>query len=77
VRAIRLAEAKGKVAAALAVRESDEVFVIATDGNVIRIPLSDVSRQSREATGVRVMRLELAQEVAGVALADREEPEAT
>ncbi len=73
VRAIRLAEAKGKVAAAVPVREGDEVFVISTDGNVIRIPISDVSRQSRAATGVRVMKLELSQEVAGVALAEREE----
>ncbi len=73
VRAIRLAEAKGKVAAAVPVREGDEIFVISTDGNVIRIPIADVSRQSRAATGVRVMKLELSQEVAGVALAEPEE----
>jgi DNA gyrase subunit A len=73
VRAIRLAEAKGKVAGALAVSPGDEIFVVSTDGNVIRVPISDISRQSRDATGVRIMKLELSQEVAGLTLADREE----
>lgn len=70
VKAITLAEPKGKVAGALAVKDGDEVFVVSTEGNVIRIQISGVSRQSRNATGVRVMKLELSQEVAGLALAD-------
>ena len=46
----------------------DEIFVIASGGTVIRMPVRDISSQGRDATGVRVMNLDDGQAVAAVAL---------
>ena len=70
VKAMRLVEGKGKVAAAVKAGESDEVLVIATDGKVIRVPCSEISKQGRVASGVRIMRLDVADEVAALALVE-------
>ena len=45
----------------------DEIFVIASGGTVIRMPVRDISSQGRDATGVRVMNLDDGQTVAAVA----------
>ena len=45
----------------------DEIFVVASGGTVIRMPVRDISSQGRDATGVRVMNLDDGQEVAAVA----------
>jgi DNA gyrase subunit A len=67
VRAIKLTAKKGFVVAAFMVHIDDEIFVIASGGIVIRMPVREISSQGRDATGVRVMNLEPGQAVAAVA----------
>jgi DNA gyrase subunit A len=67
VRAIKLTAKKGFVVSAFMVGIEDEIFVIASGGVVIRMPVRDISSQGRDATGVRVMNLDDGQSVAAVA----------
>ena len=67
VRGIRLTARRGHVVAAFMVSLDDEIFVIASGGTVIRMPVREISSQGRDATGVRVMNLDDGQEVAAVA----------
>lgn len=67
VRGIRLTARKGYVVAAFMVGLDDEIFVIATGGVVIRMPVREISSQGRDATGVRVMNLDEGSSVAAVA----------
>jgi DNA gyrase subunit A len=67
VRGIKLTARKGHVVAAFMVGLEDEIFVIATGGVIIRMPVRDISSQGRDATGVRVMNLDGDQRVAAVA----------
>ena len=67
VRGIRLTAKKGSVIAAFMVGLDDEIFVVASGGVVIRMPVRDISSQGRDATGVRVMNLDEGQTVAAVA----------
>jgi DNA gyrase subunit A len=67
VRGIRLTASRGVVAAAFMVGLDDEIFVIASGGTVIRMPVREISSQGRDATGVRVMNLDAGQSVAAVA----------
>jgi DNA gyrase subunit A len=65
---IRITEQRGTVAAAFMVNDGDDVFLVASGGVIIRIPIADVSVQGRDATGVRVMNLDDGQYVAAAAL---------
>ncbi len=67
VRGIKLTARKGFVVAAFMVGIDDEIFVIASDGVVIRMPVRDISSQGRDATGVRVMAVDGDRQVASVA----------
>ncbi|HYI61885.1 MAG TPA: DNA gyrase subunit A [Acidimicrobiales bacterium] len=67
VRGIKLTAKKGSVVAAFMVGLDDEVFVVASGGVVIRMPVRDISSQGRDATGVRVMNVDDGQSVAAVA----------
>src|SRR5690606_21908534 len=67
VRAMKLTEKQGSVVATLMVHIVEEIFVIATGGVVIRMPVREISSQGRDATGVKVMNLEAGQRVASVA----------
>jgi DNA gyrase/topoisomerase IV subunit A len=49
------------------VRPGNGIFLIASDGQVIRMSVRDISRQGRDTTGVRVMRLEMGVEIAAIA----------
>jgi len=57
VKAIKLTRVRGKLVGALAVPEGSEIFATSSDGVVIRIGTDSISRQKRDATGVRVMNL--------------------
>ncbi len=74
VRAVRLVERKGEVVAALGVSAGDEAMVVASDGVVIRLPVTDVSTQGAYATGVKVMQVAGDRKVSAVTLVPREEP---
>ena len=55
MRTMKLRGDGAEVVRALSVRPGDEVMLIASNGVIIRIPVSDVSVQGRDASGVRVM----------------------
>ena len=67
VRGIKLTGRRGQVAAAFMVSIDDEIFMIASGGTVIRMPVREISSQGRDATGVRVMNLDDGQALAAVA----------
>src|SRR5690606_39435981 len=49
VKGIRITEQRGTVAAAFMVDDGDEVFLVASGGVIIRIPVSSVSVQGRRS----------------------------
>jgi DNA gyrase subunit A len=67
IRAMRIMDGRGTVVAARVVTPEDEVFMVASNGVTIRIPVSSVSVMGRDASGVRVMSLSDDQLVAAVA----------
>ena len=67
VKGIKITARKGVVVAAFMVGLDDEIFVIASNGTVIRMPVREISSQGRDATGVRVMNLGGDEVVASVA----------
>jgi DNA gyrase subunit A len=67
VKGIKITARKGVVVAAFMVGLDDEIFVIASSGTVIRMPVREISSQGRDATGVRVMNLGADELVASVA----------
>jgi DNA gyrase subunit A len=67
VKGIKLTARRGQVVAAFMVSLDDEIFIIASGGTVIRMPVRHISSQGRDATGVRVMNLDAGQTVAAVA----------
>ncbi len=73
VKAMRLTRVRGTLVAARAVAPGDEIFVISSDGIVIRQPVDEVSRHKRESTGVRVMNLEDGAELSAVTLVPAED----
>ena len=55
VKAIKLTRVRGKLVAARTVSPNSEIFVTSTDGVVIRSGADTISRQKRDASGVKVM----------------------
>ncbi len=67
VRSVRVNEQRGRVVGALFVANEAEVLLISAQGVIIRTPVSAISQQGRDATGVRVMNLGKGDNVAAVA----------
>ncbi|HVE76955.1 MAG TPA: DNA gyrase subunit A [Actinomycetota bacterium] len=67
VKTAKLTSRRGTVQGAGVVRLGHEVFLIASDGQVIKMTVKDISRQGRDTTGVRVMRMEPGVSVAAMA----------
>jgi len=67
MRGVRITEDRGEVVAAFMVADDDEIVIVAAGGVLIRMAVSDVSIQGRDATGVRLMSLGADQQVAAVA----------
>ena len=68
-------EKTGKVVAALAVHEADELMLMTTKGQSVRIRVSDIRETGRNAQGVKLMGLnegETIQDVATVVADDAE-----
>lgn len=65
--AMKLTRVRGDIVGANIVRSGDEVFLISSDGVVIRMAVDGISRQGRPATGVRVMNLDAGASVSAVA----------
>jgi DNA gyrase subunit A len=72
-------EKTGLLAGIAAVSEDEDLMLISDDGNVIRVPVSDVPIYSRSAGGVIVMRMAEGTNVVNFAVveSDKDEEEAT
>ena len=57
VKAIKLTRVRGQLVGARAIEADSEIFVISSDGIVIRMETKTISRQKRDASGVKVMNL--------------------
>ncbi|MGH9167774.1 MAG: DNA gyrase subunit A [Acidimicrobiia bacterium] len=73
VKAIRLGTSRGELVGARAVSRGAGVFVVSSSGVVIRISADQISRQKREASGVKVMNLPADGQVSAFALVPLEE----
>ena len=67
VTAIKISEERGKVVGSRAVGEDDEVFMIASNGVIIRMEVNTISIQGPYATGVKIMSVEEEEYVAAIA----------
>ncbi len=67
VRGMRVTAARGEVVAAFTVAEDSEILVFSSAGNIIRMGASEISIQGRDATGVRVARVENGDTIVAVA----------
>ncbi|MFQ5555018.1 MAG: DNA gyrase subunit A [Acidimicrobiia bacterium] len=75
VKAMKLTRVRGKLIAAVAVAQGDEVVITSSDGIVIRQSVDSISRQQRDSTGVKVMNLEQDAELSAMALVPLEDEE--
>ncbi|MCL4385020.1 MAG: DNA gyrase subunit A [Actinobacteria bacterium] len=73
VRAIIITEKKGKIAGAGILREDYDVMIMSTNGILIRVNASSISRYGRASQGVRIMHLEAGDFVASTAFAAPED----
>ncbi len=55
VRAIKITPTRGELVAARGVTKGSQIFVTSSDGVVIRTDSDAISKQKRDATGVKVM----------------------
>jgi len=69
VRTMRLSEKTGYIVDALSVSGEEEIVVVTSRGQVLRLEVEEVSDRGRATQGVRVMRLEEGEVLQGVARA--------
>ena len=69
---IKLVESKGELLGTLVVDADDEIFAVTGNGVVIRIPVADVSEQSRIGSGVKVMTPDPGDQLVAIDLAGEE-----
>ena len=75
VKTAQLTSRRGAIKGASVVRPGYEVFLISSDGVVIRVACKDISRMGRSTQGVRVMRLSGDAQVSALAqVTEAEEP---
>jgi DNA gyrase subunit A len=75
VRAMKPTRVRGNLVAARAVSAGAEIFVTSSDGVVIRTSADSISRQKRDATGVKVMNLSAGAQITSFDLVPPEEAE--
>jgi DNA gyrase subunit A len=75
LKSFKLTRVRRVLVAGKVVQPGAEIFVTASDGVVIRIATDSISRQQRDATGVRVMNLDGDAEVTAVAIVPQDEDE--
>lgn len=61
-----MTERKGELVAAAFVRPEDEVLIVSSQGQMIRVRIGDISNQGRYATGVKLISLQAEESVASV-----------
>lgn len=67
IRTLRVTEKLGLIAGGRVVQEDEELMIISRSGVMIRLPVSAISRQGRNAQGVRLMRVDEGDAVRAVA----------
>ena len=67
VRGMRVTESRGHVVAAFTVDQGGEILVFSSAGNIVRMGVDEISEQGRDATGVRVARVDEGDTVVAVA----------
>jgi DNA gyrase subunit A len=73
VKAIKPTRVRGTLVAARGVSAGSEIFVTSSDGVVIRTAADTISRQKRDATGVKVMNLSAGAQITAFALVPPDE----
>jgi DNA gyrase subunit A len=73
VKAIKLTRVRGHLVSGRVIAENDEIFVTSSNGIVIRTAVDGISRQRRDATGVKVMNLPKGATVTAMAKVPRDE----
>ena len=68
VKAFKITRVRGNLVSARAVSKDDEVFLISSAGVGIRTPVGKISRQKRDATGVKVIDVGEGNELSAVAV---------
>jgi DNA gyrase subunit A len=64
---MRVTESRGHVVAAFTVDAGSEIIVFSSAGNIVRMGVDEISEQGRDATGVRVARVDEGDTVVAVA----------
>jgi DNA gyrase subunit A len=67
VRGMKINESRGHVVAAFTVDARSEILVFSSAGNIVRMGVDEISEQGRDATGVRVARVDEGDTVVAVA----------
>ena len=75
IHAMRLSDKTGPLAGQRLVYEDEDLLLITDDGTVIRMAVDDISSQSRNTQGVRVMRVADSSRVVCIARAEQEPEE--
>ena len=65
IRTLRVTEKLGLIAGGRVVQDDEELMIISRSGVMIRLPVSGISRQGRNAQGVRLMRVDEGDAVRG------------
>jgi len=68
VRAIRITSRKGQLVAAEFVRKEEELLVVSSNGQAIRMKVSAIATQGKDATGVKLMTLQPGETISSVAV---------
>ncbi|MDO5331230.1 MAG: DNA gyrase subunit A [Bacillota bacterium] len=68
-------EKTGELIGAMVVKDEDEIFLINSDGVIIRVAAKDIARLGRTTQGVRIMKVDGETEIVTMARAPREEEE--
>ncbi len=75
IKAMKLSERNGQLAAQLLVSEDEDILVLSDSGILIRIEVANISVSGRATQGVRLMKLDDGAQVASVAIAEKEPEE--
>jgi len=67
VRGMKINESRGHVVSAFTVDAGSEILVFSSAGNLVRMSVDEISEQGRDATGVRVARVDEGDTVVAVA----------
>ncbi len=75
VKAIKLTRARGKLVGAIGVQKGTEVFLISSRGTAARMKAEQISRQQRDSTGVKAMKMDEDADLAAFTVVPPEEAE--